>query len=283
MSRAFYNSAENLGYVRDLYTLIEDHGQPPDMIDRAWRVYEPGLPDGIAALIDSHARPLRADVWTRVLVPFVVGLFVRGPEFNRRFETRLVPIIGTTSTFFTPTRITDNTNQARLFEMQRLMFPIATAEWTVVHCTGSGIAITSDVGYCLMRHLQGGGVGYAIPLRPDAVLVLRKGPHHLIAHSAGGSWVMGGIQHAAGAPETISGLNTAIATTAMAEVYGPTERVVDTSAQAWQHGNSPSRMPLDRIGSRTTPSSCEIRRCLGLGCCWRSVSLRRLDLQRSCG
>jgi len=173
VSRAFHNSAENLGYVRDLYTLIEDHGQPPDMIDRAWRVYEPGLPDGIAALIDSHARPLRADVWTRVLVPFAVGLFVRGPEFNRRFETRLVPIIGTTSTFFTPTRITDNTNQARLFEMQRLMFPIVTAEWTVVHCTGSGIAITSDVGYCLMRHLQGGGVGYAIPLRPDAVLVLR--------------------------------------------------------------------------------------------------------------
>ncbi len=31
MSRAFYNSAENLGYVRDLYTLIENHGQPPDM------------------------------------------------------------------------------------------------------------------------------------------------------------------------------------------------------------------------------------------------------------
>jgi len=171
-------------------------------------------------------------------VPFVVGLFVRGPEFNRRFGARLAPIIGTTSTFFTPTRVANNTNHARLFEMQRLMFPIATAEWTVVHCTGSAIAITSDVGYCLMRHLQGGEVGYAIPLRPDAVLVLRKGPRHLIAYSTGESWVMGGIQHAAGAPETIGKLNTAIATTAMAEVYGPAEQVVDTSAQAWQHGNS---------------------------------------------
>ena len=130
------------------------------------------------------------------------------------------------------------------------MFPIATAEWTVVHCTSSGIAITSDVGYCLMRHLQGGEVGYAIPLRPDAVLVLRKGPHHVIAHSTGGSWVMGGIQHAAGAPETIGELNTAIATTAMAEVYGPAERVVDTSAQAWricQHSEHGLLIPYDLL------------------------------------
>ncbi len=115
----------------------------------------------MAALIDARARPLYADVWTRILEPFVVGLFVRDPEFNRRFRARLAPISGTTRTFVTPTRVAHKTNHARLFERQRLMFP--TVEWSGVHCTGSGVAITNDDEYCLMRHPQGGKGGYVIP------------------------------------------------------------------------------------------------------------------------
>jgi hypothetical protein len=51
---------------------------------------------------------------------------VRGPEFNRRFEAR--PIIAAMRDHFGPAGFRDNTNYARLFEMQRLAFPVMGAE-----------------------------------------------------------------------------------------------------------------------------------------------------------
>jgi hypothetical protein len=78
-------SAENVAYVKDLYTLVGPDADPK-MVDEIWSRYETDLAEAIDKLID---RSLEANEWARILVPFIVGLLVRHPEFNLRFTNRL--------------------------------------------------------------------------------------------------------------------------------------------------------------------------------------------------
>jgi hypothetical protein len=227
---AFRERAQNLAYEHNLYTLSGELGYrlDPATVDRLWNVYEPDLPAAIPALVDSASPSLGARLWLKCLVPYVTGLFLRGREFNHRFEARSP--ISQMRDYYGPTGFADNTNLARLMEMQRLLFPVATAEWTIIHCASA--AVTSDTGYCLMQHHADGAVGYAIPLRPDAVLVLRRGYRHVQLRWDGDQWIVDGIQHAISSAPDVANLNRAIAGTAV-EIFGPTQQLVETSAQAW--------------------------------------------------
>jgi Protein of unknown function (DUF4238) len=85
---------------------------PTDAIDKHVSGYEPLLHIALEDLI--HDR-LSAAVWASTVVPFVTSLFVRGPDFNRRFETRLGDLQKLRGS-------SDNTNLARVFEEQRLFY-----------------------------------------------------------------------------------------------------------------------------------------------------------------
>ncbi|HKC72945.1 MAG TPA: hypothetical protein VKF37_01930 [Chloroflexota bacterium] len=128
----------------------------------------------------------------------------------------------------------------------RLIYPVATAHWTVVHLTPDftdpAVAVTSDVGYCLMRHRAGGPVGYAIPLRPDAILVLHKGPGHLWLRWTGEEWVADGIRGVTAPTWNVADFNDAMAGTAT-EVYGPTATVVDECARTGERTPPPPYAP----------------------------------------
>jgi len=135
--------------------------------------------------------------------------------------------------YYGPEGFQDNTNMARLLEWQRLMFPVACAEWTVVHLPRRVPAITSDVGFCLMKQVTGGPVGYAIPLQCDALLVLSTGPRFMWMHWNGTDWMVDGVRHTVISPDNAMDFNRAMAGAAT-EVYGPSEAVVDASTQVWE-------------------------------------------------
>jgi hypothetical protein len=80
VDRAFVQSAENVAFQNDLYRLPNATSWLGSHID-AWS-YEGDLPLGLNDLI-RQGQPISARRWLTCLVPFVSGLFVRGPEANQ--------------------------------------------------------------------------------------------------------------------------------------------------------------------------------------------------------
>ena len=95
-------------------------------MDSVWGGYESRFAVALDGLISGS---LDAAIWLRVLVPFVAGVLVRGPDFNHRFTRR------TQGFQFTPDK--DNINSVRLLELQRLLAPVLAARWQVFKTNGS--------------------------------------------------------------------------------------------------------------------------------------------------
>jgi len=96
----------------------------PARIDAIWRQSEALLPEAIAVLADGPGgideRALY--LWHRSLVPFLAGLFVRGPEFHERYHARFGDELRTVMSehFGGPNASTDI---ARIVERQRACLP----------------------------------------------------------------------------------------------------------------------------------------------------------------
>src|SRR5947209_6550054 len=67
----------SIGYKKGLYNLKD--GSNIDKWD-----YESSL--NITLTKISNRQQISLDDWLRIAVPFITGLFVRGKEFNRRYE-----------------------------------------------------------------------------------------------------------------------------------------------------------------------------------------------------
>ncbi len=84
-SESFSAKAANVGCISDFYALqATGHDLNPGQVDDVWAGYEGRLAQAIEWLVSGE--PIDARLWLRVLVPFVAGLFVRGPDFNQRFK-----------------------------------------------------------------------------------------------------------------------------------------------------------------------------------------------------
>jgi len=167
-------------------------------IDRDWDYYETRLSQALDTLTELRCAPTSsfdAMTWLTVLVPFAAAAFVRSPDFDRRYsrrigspsaagEYRLALYENQLDDWFTndeptppplasPTRdeLNDNLNTSRLAEWQRLLVPVLTANWTILHSAPSAEPyILSDMGY-----LTGGPK--AIPL---CMATIPLGPHHAL-------------------------------------------------------------------------------------------------------
>ena len=160
---AFQAKASSVGGINNLYK-INDYHNDPQRLDRSWNSYESGLNTAINDLI---AGTLDAVAWSRILVPFVTGLLVRGPEFDVRYTVR--PIVAAIS------KVVDDPNQvnmARIFEMQRLLGPILAGEWFIAKSSGKTPLITSDVGFIPFAYQPLNKSGVAIPLDQRHILVV---------------------------------------------------------------------------------------------------------------
>lgn len=192
--KATPTTAEGIGYEKDLYTLYGAHNnQAPDAIDSVWALYEQRLGPALDELAKPGQKTISANTWLRVLVPFVAGLFVRGAEFGKRYEGRPnLKSIYADSGFATPEWRSDNTNNSRLIEFQRLLAPVMAARWVVMHTKGSHPVITNELGFTIFQPPDGSDPGIAIPIGPNTILgIIRTWPTHgrLVMQDSGtGQW-----------------------------------------------------------------------------------------------
>jgi hypothetical protein len=123
----FQRKAGKIGYTNNLYRVsrpMSAGNVDLDTVDGAVSGYETALPMMLDRLDRCESIALQS--WLRTLVPFVASIFIRGNDFAARFEARrVVQASGVSSS--------DNTNGARLIELQRLFAPVLCARWVVLH------------------------------------------------------------------------------------------------------------------------------------------------------
>jgi hypothetical protein len=160
--KIFETAASNVCAINDFYTLKSSQFDAPRVVDAAFSYYEGPLSNAINLLISGV---VDAHTWLTVLVRFVAGLLVRGPDFNRRFLRRFSDSFRAELAKLDPVFYgLDNTNFARIFEHQRLLAPICGAAWTVLETLGGVEQITNDLGFIGFEHVQTKYHGIAVPL-----------------------------------------------------------------------------------------------------------------------
>lgn len=135
------------------------------LIDKAWGSYESKLATCIKKLASGT---IDAMEWAGVIVPFVTGLFVRRPDFDKRFDNR-ASAFGTTEILRKFSE--DNTKMGRAMETQRLLGPILGAKWIVSKAPEQNVLITTDLSFGIFQDPDG-QVGVAIPLDGQHILQL---------------------------------------------------------------------------------------------------------------
>jgi hypothetical protein len=168
--------AQKLLRVRGLY---EPSPVAPVDLERHWQRYERKLPFAIEMLVSGSV--MDAGTWLHVLVPFVTGTLLRGPEFERRLRQRIAGI--------DPDLISQgNENGARLIESQRLFAPVMAAHWVVLSSPESEL-VSSDLGWVHASPYDGQNIGVGIVLDPRHVLMLVPEVARPVLTWEGSGWV----------------------------------------------------------------------------------------------
>jgi hypothetical protein len=210
----FSSSAEKVGCINNLYTLAHSHIEPEE-VDQTWTEYERGLPNAIDSLINNT---VDATTWTRVLVPFVACMLVRGPDFEDRFFDRFPPgHRQELSYLFT----SDQANAARLREIPRLLTGVLAAKWIVLSAHGKEKLLTNDLGYSPYINPTTGDQGLAIPLSQKKILAIVPGKEDRIILRAEGDKWMPNISYMDLPPGNHEGLNLSLAHIALRFIFGP--------------------------------------------------------------
>jgi Protein of unknown function (DUF4238) len=216
--------AENVGWSADLYTLESPDELPASLIDDSWEYVENHLPEAISYLAEETG-DIRADIWFRVFVPYVAQLFARQVDFESNFNARF----GDNAELVAQITPKDNARFARIMELQRMYFPVMDAHWTVVHNGTSIPIIINDCGYGVFNNGPGQS-GYAIPLSKNVAVSLIIGPAPNSMYQDERGKYIRGPQHAVMDDNSVRTLNGMLFGTALREVYGATESVVEDAA-----------------------------------------------------
>jgi hypothetical protein len=155
--------------------------------------YEAHLPGALSAVSDS--RDLDAATWLDTLVPFVAGLWVRGPDRNRGVN-----------------------NEGRIVEFQEVLAPAMAARWRVLHFPGGPPLVTNDRGCARMSVRREPAL--VVPLTPSAVLVLTDKAYSRIRRGADGMWIAP-IEHDSRPNIDPRVINQVVAKSSIRDIYGP--------------------------------------------------------------
>jgi hypothetical protein len=187
--QASYERVGNIGVIGDLDTIYGEGKK--GLIDVTWEGYEGLLNEALRELLDPAVPSVDAHLWLRALVPFVAGLFVRGPDFSRRYESgeTMSQVVLEEGQEWAH----NNSNVSRLIAMRRILAPIMAARWTVSYKTGPGAIISNDLGYADNRYgSDPTSTRWLIPLGTDAVLELDPCPdghgRKVLFDAGGGNW-----------------------------------------------------------------------------------------------
>lgn len=221
--KIFETAASNVCAINDFYTLETSQFDAPRVVDAQFSYYEGPLANAIDHLISGV---IDAHTWLTVLVRFVAGLLVRGPDFNRRFLRRFSDSFRAELAKLDPVfHGRDNTNLARIHEHQRLLAPICGAAWTVLETSGGVEQITNDLGFIGFEHVQTKYRGIAVPLDRHHILTLRPRLQAILAIARAGTWVPE-IRFGKLSDEQHVAFTTTVGAAAQRFVFGPTDRAV---------------------------------------------------------
>jgi hypothetical protein len=245
--KAQYKKAEKYGSQQNFYDLLmTQYAQMPRVVDKTWLAYENHLGSVLETLRTNTDRyALDANSWLAVLIPFVASLFVRGPDFNERYEARAgIKEIYSSMAKKDPAYPGDNTNMARLMEFQRLLSPIMAASWTVLHTGGKLSLLTNERGYTLYKPTGTDQIGWLIPTGRDmALAIMPTAVNHgraIITDTGIAKW-KAILQHRTINDKDTAGFNRAIAGVASNFVIGPSEASVSNMAKDLQHKPLPAK------------------------------------------
>jgi hypothetical protein len=89
--RPYVSSASKIAGEVGLYDVTDGSLGADDSVDVAWG-YERSLPQALDSLEAETRDPVDARRWRTAAVPFVAGLFARGPEFQQEFYSILIVV-----------------------------------------------------------------------------------------------------------------------------------------------------------------------------------------------
>jgi hypothetical protein len=182
--RIFGTSAQHVCAIHDFYT-IPAFEWPSDAVDRSLSGFEPTLHIAISDLINGTLDGL---TWAGILVPFVASPLVRGPDFNERYEDRIENNVPGISKYFGTDRLRANTNFSRLMERQRLLMPIAGAQWRLLETGERHTQITNDMAYAISFDQRTREFGIAIPVGHRHILHIIPTARRVIAYAKEAKW-----------------------------------------------------------------------------------------------
>jgi hypothetical protein len=238
--KEFGSAAGKIAGQRDMYTLKQDFGWGPDAIDDMWAKYEADLPAALEKLCDAAMTLLDAEVWLRTLIPFAVGMFVRTPEMNQRYEPTIAPL------FAEAGEIRDQVNMARATAFNRFLAPVMAARWFVLHLPPDLKLLVNDCG--LANIDLGKCLGWMIPVGRQELLALEPMPDGYgrdIMLDAGHRDWRAVIHHVELDTGAAAGVNDAITDAAIEMVVGGSKRHVQE-----QIGRFSSTRPREQLDLR---------------------------------
>jgi hypothetical protein len=183
--------------------------------------YESGLPGALDELVAARDS-LDAGTWVRNLVPFIAGLFSRGPDLNG-----------------------GKNNEARIRAFQEMLAPVMVSRWTVLHYR-HGDVVTSDRAVAPIDTPVGSGI--AVPLDRSSVLLLTRCTERRVATYRDGGWCTP-VAHYDMSASDGGPLRNALARFAMSSIVGPSEEAVaiDLMLLGSENAEWPARIvnPMD--------------------------------------
>jgi hypothetical protein len=240
--KSFQSKAGSIGAQHNFYTLQDPVTWSPSkqpnlrLIDDVWQAYEGDLTEALDDLRTGNLTALR---WARTLVPFVAAMLVRGPDFNRRFESRPV-IEAVRDAGRADLPIPDNTHGARLIELQRLLGSVAAADWIVSTIGDDGKLITNDVGHVPTQDKTTGQLGILIPLSSQSMLTVLPNRQNIIAIKRLGTWYPN-IRYMTVGRDWALGINNLVAFRAQRFVYGENKTLIAQAMASLPRQHTPGR------------------------------------------
>ena len=162
----FTQKAEALCWKKGMY----DFRQYSGTIDN-WQ-YE----DHLTATLDNleNRKYPEMETFVHVLVPYVTGLFLRGPDYELRRNFVL-------DNCFTKARNTsDDVNGSRAMTLQRVLSVILTAEWCYRTVESGTRLLLPDTGLCRCRYRS--QPAWVVPVSSSSLFEIRLRKRGCIAH-----------------------------------------------------------------------------------------------------
>ena len=226
-SGPFTQTAENVAFRTGLYD-IEPLSEEDDWLGGSldsWG-YEAGLPAALDALAVGD---LDAERWARHVVPFVAGLFARGPEQNNGVN-----------------------NIGRIWAFQEMLAPVMVSRWTVLHCPTDSL-ITSDRAFGVASTAL--DVGIAVPIDSSHAILLTRCERRAVARCADGRW-WSNIEHRAATEDDARSIRSGLTELAVHSTFG---RNVDLLGDLiWRKGRRNDSFPALIVNPEEADLACHI-------------------------